>query len=390
MNPPPVKRPTVLCVDDEPRVLEGLKTTLRGYEVLTANGGADGLAMLKHSPSVNVVVSDMRMPEMDGAAFLAKVCERWPDITRILLTGDSGREVAVHAINEGRIFRFLTKPCAPEKLLTAVKDGVRQNELVTAEKELLQKTLLGSIRALVDVLGLVNPVAFGRGSRIKRLTVELATALGLNPGWELEAAALLSQIGYVSLPTELVEKAQCGEPLNEAEQLLIAETPKVTQGLLARIPRLENVAAILAHAVRAGPVREPPSADIGNAALVLMAVLEFDALTSQGETPQTAIATMRARWSTRDIRVLEHLASLQGVSGTGPEVTEMRLRDVVPGMILMDDLRTDLGTLLVTRGYEVTQSFVERMRNFGPGLLQERIRVQVPAGGVSRVEGKAR
>jgi hypothetical protein len=319
----------------------------------------------------------MRMPGMDGAAFLTKVREQWPDSTRLLLTGETGRDAAVAAVNEGRIFRFLTKPCAPEKLIAAVEAAVRQHQLVTAEKMLLQQTVLGSIRALVDVLAIVNPIAFGRGGRIKRLATELSAASGLPPNWELEAAALLSQVGYVSLPIELVEKAVCGEPLNADEELLLSEVPKVTLRLLGRIPRLENVAAIVAYATHPQTAKIPASAEVAASAAILMNVLEFDALTSRGEVAETAIATLRARWGKKNAPLLTHLAALQNTVDSGIQLREIRLCDVVPGMILMDDLRTDLGTLLVSSGYEVSQSFVDRMRNFGPGLLAERVRVRI-------------
>jgi len=375
MNTPLI---SILCVDDEPRVLDGLKLTLRrGFNVATATSGAEGLAVLQQMDGAAVVISDMRMPGMSGAAFLAKVRTLWPDSTRLLLTGEPGRDAAIAAVNEGQIFRFLTKPCAPEKLTAAVEAAVRQHQLVTAEKTLLQQTVLGSIRALVDVLALVNPIAFGRGGRIKRLAIDLASAAGLQPSWELEAAALLSQVGYVSLPIELVEKAVNGEPLNASEVLLLAEVPKVTQGLLARIPRLENVAAIVAYATRPRGLKDPPSAEIAESANVLMNVLEFDALISRGESPETAIATLGARWGPKNSSMLAHLAALQGMTDSGPQLREIRLREVVPGMILMDDLRTDLGTLLVSRGYEISHSFIDRMRNFGPGLLEEPVRVRI-------------
>jgi hypothetical protein len=109
----------------------------------------------------------------------------------------------------------------------------------------------------------------------------------------------------------------------------------------------------------------------------LMSVLEFDALTSTGESAETAIATLRARWGAKNAALLAHLAALQNAVDSGAQLREIRLRDVVPGMILMDDLRTDLGILLVSGGYEVSQSFVDRMRNFGPGLLGERVRVRI-------------
>jgi CheY-like chemotaxis protein len=369
---------SILCVDDEPRVLEGLRLTLhRDFHVVTATSGAEGLAVLQKMDGAAVVISDMRMPGMDGAAFLVKVRTLWPDSTRLMLTGEPGRDAAIAAVNEGQIFRFLTKPCVPEKLTAAVEAAVRQHQLVTAEKMLLQRTVLGSIQALVDVLALVNPIAFGRGGRIKRMAVELASVAGLQPSWELEAAALLSQVGYVSLPIELVEKAVNGDPLNADEALLLAEVPKVTQGLLARIPRLENVAAIVAHAAHPHARKDAPSAEIADNAAVLMNVLGFDALTSSGESPEAAIAMLGARWGAKNKPMLAHLASLQGMIDSGPQLREIRLRDVVPGMILMGDLRTELGTLLVSRGYEISHSFIDRMRNFGPGLLEERVRVRL-------------
>ena len=105
MNPTLI---SILCVDDEPRVLDGLKLTLRrGFNVATATSGAEGLAVPQHMDEAAVVISDMRMPGMNGAAFLAKVRTLWPDSTRLLLTGEPGRDVAVGAVNEGPIFRRL-------------------------------------------------------------------------------------------------------------------------------------------------------------------------------------------------------------------------------------------------------------------------------------------
>jgi DNA-binding NtrC family response regulator len=127
--------PSILCVDDEPRVLDGLRLTLRrGFDVLTAASGAEGLAMLIRMAGAAVVISDMRMPGMDGAAFLTQVKEQWPESTRLLLTGETGCDAAVAAVNEGLIFRFLTKPCTPEKLIAAVEAAVRHHQLIMAEE----------------------------------------------------------------------------------------------------------------------------------------------------------------------------------------------------------------------------------------------------------------
>jgi response regulator RpfG family c-di-GMP phosphodiesterase len=375
---PPIKLAEVLCVDDEPRVLDGLRLTLRrGYDVSIATSGVMALTLLEQRPGIAVVISDMRMPVMDGAAFLTKVRERAPNAIRILLTGEPGRESAVAAVNEGQVFRFLTKPCAPDKLVAAVEAAVRQNQLVMAEQLLLRETVLGCIRALVDILAIVNPAAFGRGSRLKRMTIELAAAAGMEASWELEAAALLSQIGHVSLPTDLADKAFGGGKISAEEAQLLSEVPTVAATLLARIPRLENVATIIAHATRPRTDEHAAESKIAASAAVLRNVLDFDALVSNGESVETAIATLRVRAGPKQAELVTHLASLQGVVDVGPLLREILLCDVIPGMILLDDLRTESGTLLVSHGYEISQSFMDRMRNFAPSLRYAQVRVRV-------------
>src|SRR5579872_5364165 len=105
-------RASILCVDDEPRVLDGLTRVLRrDFVVSTALSGADGLALLSQGGPFAVVMSDMRMPVMDGATFLQNVRQTSPDSTRVLLTGQTEIESAIAAINRGNIFRFLLKPC---------------------------------------------------------------------------------------------------------------------------------------------------------------------------------------------------------------------------------------------------------------------------------------
>jgi DNA-binding NtrC family response regulator len=111
-------RPRVLCVDDEPNVLEGLRLHLeRPYRLSTATGDAEGLAILERDGPCAIVISDMRMPKMDGAAFLGQVRQRFPDTVRMLLTGHADIDAAIAAVNEGQIFRFLSKPCPPAQLL---------------------------------------------------------------------------------------------------------------------------------------------------------------------------------------------------------------------------------------------------------------------------------
>src|ERR1700730_13217228 len=228
--------PHVLCVDDEPRIVDGLALHLRrDYQVLTANGGQSALQVLKDHGAPAVVVSDMRMPGMDGATLFKHIKHLYPETTRILLTGDAGRDVAIAAVNEGQIFRYLTKPCPPDQLRAAIEAGVAHHRLLVAEKVLLQETLIGCIGALVDILAITNPVAFGRATRVKRVAADLAAAIGTKGFWQREAAGMLSQIGYISLPTELVEKLYYGKRLTPDERVVAAGPPQVAQKLLGRI-----------------------------------------------------------------------------------------------------------------------------------------------------------
>jgi len=124
--------PRVLCVDDEPMLLAALKTSLhRRYDVTTAEGGLEALHLLRERGPFTVVISDFRMPGMDGARFLARARDVAPDTVRILLTGQAGLEDAIEVVNQGYIFRFLTKPCPPQVLLAAIENAVDQARLAT-------------------------------------------------------------------------------------------------------------------------------------------------------------------------------------------------------------------------------------------------------------------
>ena len=371
--------PRVLCVDDESRVVEGLILHLRrDYHVYTALSGDEALKILKQIGGAAVVVSDMRMPGMDGATLLHQVLQYFPDTTRILLTGEPGRDAAVSAVNKAQIFRFLTKPCPPDALKAAIEAGVVQHRLVNAERSILKETLNGCIKALIDVLAITNPVAFGRASRVKRMAMEFAARLNCKDFWQLEAAAMLSQIGYLSLPPELVEKLYYGEPLTPEEKVLASGAPEVINSLLDNVPRLEPVIQILtALQWTDDQIARLGDGTVGLGTRILGLVLDYDALITQGQAVDVAVQTLRRRSGRFGASLIEQFATHVGAGSSSKEIREMPLRTVQPGMVIMQDLRTHLGTLLIARGFEVTPVFLERARNFGPDLQNETIRVLV-------------
>jgi response regulator RpfG family c-di-GMP phosphodiesterase len=377
-----IQRPRVLCVDDEPRVVEGLLLHLRKeYDVHTALSGEQALEKLRSIGGAAVVVSDMRMPTMDGATLLQRVMSNYPRTTRILLTGEGGRDAAVHAVNKGQIFRFLTKPCPPDQLRAAVEAGVIQFRLLNREHEMLQDTVLGCIKALVDVLALANPVAFGRATRVERVAVKFADDLGCTDFWQLEAAALLSQIGYLSLPPELVNKLYYGEPVTKEESQLASSVPSVAIKLLDHIPRLEPVMQILsALNLNDAQLAHLGDGTIGLGAKVLGIALEYDALIARGQSMEAAVKALRDRPGRFGAALIEKFATHLGAGAPPSDCRMLPLHTVRPGMIMQQDVRTHSGTLIVPRGFEVTLAFLEKVANFGPELMAEKIEVRVPEG----------
>jgi CheY-like chemotaxis protein len=370
----------VLCVDDEPRVLEGLQLHLRRhYAVATAGSGPEGLTRLA-AERFAIVLSDMRMPGMDGAQFLAEARAAAPDSVRMLLTGHADLEAAIAAINEGQVFRMLTKPCAPEQLLNAFAAAAHQHQLITAERVLLEQTLQGSVRALTDVLALTNPVAFGRATRVRRLVVESVDVLGWGERWQVEMAAMLSQLGAITLPGALAEKVYYGQQLADDEARLVGRLPLVTEQLLRSIPRLDAVRAILSYQHLPAGQLGAASADpvVIRGAGLLRAANDLDQLEGQGFTRELALETLRGRYGVYEPAVLDALTRISGAR-LEQVVRELPLPAIKEGMVFAEDVRLKTGGLLVARGYEVTAGFLERIRHFPRGAVREPVKMVVGA-----------
>jgi CheY-like chemotaxis protein len=372
-------KPRLLFVDDEPAVLQRVTSPLlRSFDVITATSGPEGLDRLRADPEIAVVVSDMSMPEMNGAAFLMRARESVPRAVRMLLTGETDLEAAAAAVNTAQIFRLLLKPCRREELRSAVDEALEHRRREQVERELLEQTLRGSVKMLVDLLALTNPAAFGRANRIKTRVLELAAALELTETWQLEVAALSSQLGYVALPRELCEKLEHGRPLTVEERRMVAQAPETTAALLANIPRLEPVCEILASHVR--PPRRSPVATgrrwlVELGAHLLRFALDFDDV--EAGMPTSAVELMRARAAAYDPEVMRAFERVHEARMARIGVREIRLVGLQVGMVVADDVRLASGALLVTRGYEVTPSFLERIRNFPPGVIKEPLRIVV-------------
>ena len=373
---------TILCVDDDANLLEGLKRQLRKQFTLeTALSGEAGLVVVKEDGPFAVVVSDMRMPGMNGARFLAQVRAMTPDTVRILLTGQTDIQDAIVAVNEGHIFRFLTKPCPPEVLATALQAALQQYHLLTAERTLLEQTLRGSVKVLTDVLSLINPVAFGRATRLKRYVLHIARSLDLSDVWQFELAAMLSQLGCVTLPAETLEKVYAGQPLSVEEQRMYANHPAVGHGLIRHIPRLEVVAEIIARQqepyTNTEALHTPQEREqVLMGAHILKVVLDFDRLVARGMSHHDAVAELLQSPDAYGI-----VAALQSMDMEEARavVRLAAVRDLYPGMVLDEDIRAKTGLLVIAKGHEVTYAMMERLRSYATRVpLVEPFRVLIP------------
>jgi response regulator RpfG family c-di-GMP phosphodiesterase len=365
----------VLLVDDEPNILTAFKRQLRrDFEIETAGSGDTALEKLEEDETFAVVVSDMRMPEMDGAQLLLKVSKRYPLITRIMLTGNNDHETAVRAVNEGRIFRFLNKPISSESLAQAIHDGLEYHRIKEAEHELLHETLAGSIKVLTNILSLVDPQAFGKCTKVRDIANEFAEMLELEDSWELDLAATFSSVGKVVLPRELILKLEYGEQLTPKEEAMLHNIPKTSSELISHLPRLRGAAEIIRYSRKNFDGKGFPEDDVKEEKIplgsrVLRIAADFHTLRTKGISEEKAFSQLRAIRGRHDPQLLERIHKAFKIKQGVREESEVQIHEITPGQlcagqILQEDVHTADGVLLVTQGTRLSSTHVSRIQNY--------------------------
>lgn len=351
----------ILCVDDEPMVLEGLERNLgEHFEIVTAPSGRDALTTIASQPPFAVIVSDMRMPQMNGAEFLARARELAPDTSRLLLTGYSETTAAISAVNDGHIFRFLCKPCAPDVLRGHLVDAVRQHQLITNERQLLANTLNGAIAMMSDLLALAAPAVFERARQLRARVAYVASKLGYDNAWEYEIAALLAHVGCVTLPAGLVEKVWAGMNISADERAIYDSHPLAAHRLIVAIPRLESVAEIVRRQREAKPIGDPA---IDRGVTLLRATLELDQLLGRSVRLHEALKIMADRHPPAIVAALAAHASETGCGG----VRLVKVADAMIGWVLDQNVTSPSGALLIKAGTVLSPVLIEAIRRHAHG-----------------------
>ncbi len=375
------KKEKILIVDDDVNMLAAYKRKLGfSYKIDVAQNGVLGLQVLERKGPFPVVISDFRMPKMDGLAFLAKIKTLSPNTVRIMLTGHADLNTAIAAVNEGNVFKLLIKPCSPDDLKKTIEQAIRQYYLIESERILLEQTLKGSIHVLSDILSLTNPVAFRQASRLKRYVHHMAIVAGLEDIWQYEVAALLANIGCISLHPEMLANIYAGNLVSDEEKAMYDRHPEVGRKLLEQIPRLELVARMIgAQNKRYREIGTAYTSEdekkIATGAQLIRIARDFDQLIVEGETKEAAIEQMSRNAGLYNPELVRGLQSLELESGDFISRV-IPLEELELDMIIAEDVRSKNGLLLVQKGQHVTLPVLERLKSFHRGIgLENAIRI---------------
>ncbi len=410
---------TILLVDDEENILNSIYRLLRrekSYEILMAKSGADGLEILnsklktQNSEPVSLIVSDQRMPVMEGVEFLSKAKAISPDSTRIMLTGYADINAVTAAVNKGEIFRYITKPWEDETLLGVIKQGVKQYELLTERKQLLELTrkqneelsdlnhnlehkvedrtkevqelykklktnFYETIRVFVSLVEHYDSHLGGHVKRVATLAEEFAKELGLSEKEieEVELAALLHDIGLTGIPKVILAKEMQDLSFNELN--LMKQHPAFGQSLLHSIESLHHVGVIIkSHHERHDGSGYPDGLkgeEVPYASRIVAICDTYDEhLNKRVKDKGSEGAAINQIKSGRGILFEPEIANgfLKFIGNRKPVEgvieKEINLSQLQEAMVISRDISTGSGRLLVPKGAILSKAIIERLRNF--------------------------
>jgi FixJ family two-component response regulator len=359
---------SILFVDDDPNILAAFQRQFRNtFTIETAIGPEEGLSAIASKGPFAVVISDLRMPGMSGIQFLATVRAKSPDTVRVMLTGQADMSDAIAAINQGAIFRFLVKPSSATILGKVIEAALEQHRLIVAERQLTQQTLVGCVEILSEILSIVEPVAFSRTNRVLGYVRQLTGALDLASSWQVEAAAMLSHVGWITIPADIAAKRAASQPLSPEESLRFHQHPIAAARIVGRIPRLQTVAKIIEAqftpyqsieaALEPGAPRDP----VTFGAAILQAAIDFDERRSRGLSDADALADMRSRADLYHPDVISAMGRIEEIK-LAEQTKVVPVSDLAPGMVLNQDLCARNGMCMIASGQKITLTSLERLR----------------------------
>lgn len=377
----------ILLVDDEKNILEAYTRNLNDdFNVEVADSGAAAIEKLSKDKSFTVIISDYKMPRMNGVELLEKVRDISPDTIQIMLTGQAEMGAIIDLINKGKIFRFLTKPCSPEDLIQNINDAVRQHELITAEKELLGKTLGGSLKVLTDLLALAKPQAFTKTQRIRNLARQISSELEIENKWQIEIASTLSQIGCVTIPDDILKKVYKGLILPEVENVMFTNHPSIGADMIRNIPRMDKVADIIKYQNKKYDGSGYPSDNIKEENIpagsrILKIALDYDHGITGGTDSEKVLTDMGKRTGYYDpefLSIAQKKFNQISPSRNNYINKDLPVDNLEEGMYLSEDLISSTGTVIGNKNQKLTRPLIVTIKNYSKNYqLKDTIKVVV-------------
>lgn len=365
----------VLVVDDDQTVLKLYRTHFeKVVNIFTAASPSEGLEKLEEDGPFALLVADYKLPEMNGLELISKANQIAPDMAKILLTGHADLELAIKAINEGRVFRFLTKPCSNKTMAAAFIDAINFYRSLKSEKDTLERTFNGCVQMLTDVISLSTPAAFGRARKLKALAGKMAEPLKIHNPWEFKTAAIFTQLGYVTLPHQLLEKIQMNIEPTDVELQMLANVPVAGERLLKNIPRLERIARIVRYSEKnydgsGYPADDVALKDLPLESRALKILSTICRLEEETEDFDIITANIREKEGLFDPEIAEAILKNLEPSSFAQihdeiEVLKINIEDLKIGDILLSDVITADDKLIFSLGNEVTPVILTKLLNY--------------------------
>lgn len=411
---------TLLFIDDEANILAALKRLFRpyGYTILTAESGAQALAVLEKE-AVDLVISDMRMPQMSGAEVLEQVRIKWPDVVRILLTGYADLGSTIAAINRGEIYRYIAKPWDDNDIVLVVRDALERKRLVAEKQRLealtqrqneelktlnasledkvrqrtdelrvaldslaqahdrLKKDYFNTLQVFANLMELRKGTMAGHSRRVAQLCRSVAHKMRLPEDdiQTIETAALLHNVGKIGLPDRLIDVPYMALPY--ADRMEFDKHPLRAAAALMALEPLAGASNLIRchreHYDGAGNSSGLRGESLPLGARILLVASDFDALQQGLISPdkltheqalEMIVSSRGTRYDPIVVDVFRELISRAGGYGNvepGFHVTSAQLHD---GMLLTDDVVTRDGMLLMMKGALLTAEHIREIREY--------------------------
>jgi response regulator RpfG family c-di-GMP phosphodiesterase len=429
---------TLLFVDDEANVLSSLKRLFRpyGYRIFTAEGGAQALELMQRE-HIDLVISDMRMPQMNGAQFLEQVNQRWPDTIRILLTGYAELEATVDAINKGHIYRYIAKPWEDNDIVLSIQHALRQKELEQANRgleeltrkqneelkelnanleqrvkarteelrqamaflevahEKLKKGFITSIRVFSNLIEMREGTMAGHSHRVAELSRDIALKLGMKEAevQDVFLAALLHDVGKIGLPDYLLQKPF--PALTNVERGEVMRHTVKGQMALTALEQLQAAARLIRshheHFDGQGYPDGLHGLEIPLGARIISVANEYDSaqsgtlLSKPLKQSDAALFIQEGRGKRYDPAVVDAFMKVMVEKGAtrAAQETVVTLAQAKAGMVLSRDLMSERGDLLLSKDHVLDRVLIEQIASFrqlGGNDLVMYVYTDTPAG----------